>query len=714
MDIVNPFGRDIVRVETEFCGRPLNLEINRLAFRSMAAVLATYGQTSVLATVNIGDVNPNMDYFPLSVDYEERFYAAGKISGSRYVKREGRPSDDAILTGRLIDRPIRPLFPKGYRNEVQAVATVLSLDPQIPPDSLSMLAISTAMSLTGAPFAGPIAGVRIAQSQEELIVYPSRDKQMTSPLDIMVASNKDGIMMVEAAAEQVSESLIEEALKLAHQSNQELIALQEELLGKVNVEPQAYELVLPPAEMKSSVADWLKDKAELLLSGDYVQRLEKMQAFKKEFDKHFQASLGEDVFASNKGLYHDALESLLNQRVRDQIVNSNQRIDGRRLDEVRTLSSQVGVLPRVHGSAIFTRGATQALNVVTLAPPSFAQALDTMERDEEKYYFHHYNAPGYTVGEVKRFMGPNRRSIGHSYLAERALLPVLPAQADFSYAIRSVTDIMSQHGSTSMAATCASSLALMDAGVPITAPVAGVAMGLIVKDDGQPLILTDIADAEDFAGDMDFKITGSATGITALQMDMKVAGLSPDILAQALAAARSGRALILEHMLSVLGQPRSDLSDFAPRVERLTIAVNKIKDVIGKGGETIHALTADTGTQIDVKDDGTILIFSHDKAAIEDAVGQIRELTEDPQVGRIYHDRPVVKVADFGVFVRLNNKHDGMVHVSEISEQHVKHPGDVLKEGDKVDVKLIAIDDLGRYNLSIKKAVKKHKQNNES
>ena len=439
-----------------------------------------------------------------------------------------------------------------------------------------------------------------------------------------------------------------------------------------------------------------------MLGGDYVQKLARQKELKDAFNEYLQSILSAEELASDKSLYHDALETLINQKMRDTIVQTGRRLDGRRLDEVRPLSSQVTFLPRVHGSALFTRGATQALNIVTLAPPSFAQMLDTMEREGEKYYFHHYNAPGYTLGEIKR-PGIGRREIGHSYLAERALQPVLPDQADFPYSIRSVTEIMSQHGSTSMAATCSSCLALMDAGVPIKAPVAGVAMGLIIKDDGQALVLTDIADAEDFAGDMDFKVAGSPAGITALQMDMKVAGLPPEILVQALKEARTGREFILKHMLSVLERPRAELSELAPRVETLKIAVKKIKDVIGKGGETIHALTADTGAQIDVKDDGTILIFAHEAASLREALRQIKALTEDPEVGSIYHDRPVVKVADFGVFVQIKPGQDGLVHVSEISEEHVRHPSDVLKEGDKVSVKLIAIDEQGRLSLSMKK-----------
>lgn len=702
MEIINPLGKKVITVQTQFCGRPLSLEINRVGFRSKAAVLAKYGQTTVLAIVSVGKVNPNLDYFPLSVDYEERFYAAGKISGSRYIKREGRPSDEAVLIGRLIDRPIRPLFPKGYRNEVQAVATVLSLDPEVRPDGIAMVAISAAMCLSGAPFGGPIGGVRIASVNGELIACPDKQQQEQSSLDVMVASNADGVMMVEAGAEQVPEKTMSEAFSFGHKLNQELIALQQDLVAKTEVQPQEYELVLPDKAVKQAVADWLSERVELAASGGYAERAEKMGLLKEQFEDFLLEQLDEATLAAEGSLYRDTLEALVDQAIRAGIVNDGRRIDGRRLDEVRPLSSQVGILPRVHGSALFTRGATQALNVVTLAAPSYAQSLDTMEVEAEKYYFHHYNAPGYTVGEIKRLGSAGRREIGHSYLAERALLPVLPTQEDFPYAIRSVTEIMSQHGSTSMAATCASCLALMDTGVPLKAPVSGVAMGLIMKPDGQPVILTDIADAEDFAGDMDFKVAGTAAGITALQMDMKVAGLPPEILAQALEEGRKGRATILEHMQAVLPEPRAELNPTAPRLESLKIAVSKIKNVIGKGGETIQALTAKTGTQIDVKDDGTILVFSSDQAGVKAAVAEIKSLTEEPEVGRIYRQRPVVKVADFGVFVNIINNQDGMVHVSEIQEGRVGHPSDVLKEGDLVDVKLLAIDDQGRLSLSIK------------
>lgn len=708
MEIINPWSRDQIKVSSELAGKPLSLEINRLAFRATSSVLATWGETVVLATVQVGDKDDSgLDYFPLSVDYEERFYAAGKISGSRYIKREGRPSDDAILTGRLIDRPIRPLFPKSYRREVQAVATVLSFDPQCPADCLGTIAISAAMSLAPVPFAGPVAGIRVGQVDGQLKVGLGGEDRELADLDLMVSSNDRGIMMVEAAANETSNQVVVEALKLAHETNQIAIKLQAELKAAAKVETPAYEEPDQQKTIKQTVADWWSEQKEQgdNFNGDYAQQREKRAELRQKFDQQIAEKVGQDEWADNQSSYLQALETTLDQQVRQQIIKDGQRLDGRQFDEVRTLSSQVGILPRAHGSAIFTRGATQALNIVTLAPLSQAQAIDTMEKNGEKRYFHHYNAPGYTVGEVKRLGSPGRREIGHSYLAERALMTVLPDEQSFPYTIRSVTEIMSQHGSTSMAATCSSCLALMDAGVPIRAPVSGVAMGLIM-DGERPIILTDIQDAEDFAGDMDFKVTGTAKGITACQMDMKVPGLPIDILSQALEAATTGRAKILDHMLEVLDGPRKDLSRHAPQVVSLMIPVDRIRDVIGKGGETIQGLVAETNSQIDVKDDGQVLIFSPDMDNLEKAKARIVELTADPEVGRIYPDRPVVKVADFGAFVNILPGRDGMVHVSEITEHRLDHPGDVLKVGDLVTVKLVAIDDRGRLNLSIRRATK--------
>ena len=704
MDIINPFAKNTLKVETDFCGRKLSLEINRLAFRSDAAVLARYGDTVVLGTVCVAESHPHAEYFPLSVNYEERFYAAGKISGSRYIKREGRPSDDAILTSRLIDRPLRPLFPKGYRNEVQAVATVLSLDPEIKPDSVAMVAISAALSLTGAPFAGPVAGVRVGLVNGQPQAYPATSDLKTGGLDIMVASNPNGVMMVEAAASEASEATVMEAISLAEQANKAALELQQELVAEVGITPLEYQLVLPPEEIVQEVKQWTEGKLGNQLAGEYAQRKAKTDQLISDFKEHFADKLGEEAWHEQKSNYHDSLHAILDKDVRQGIIESAARPDGRALDQVRPLSSQVSVLPRTHGSSIFTRGATQALNIVTLAPLSYSQAIDTMERDEEKHYMHHYNAPGYTLGEVRRAGSPGRREIGHSYLAERALAPVLPNQETFPYAIRSVTEIMSQHGSTSMAATCSSCLALMDAGVPLSAPVSGVAMGLIMKDETQPIILTDIQDAEDFAGDMDFKVAGTAKGITALQMDMKVPGLPVKILEQALAAAKTGRAQILNHMLEVIAAPNPELSQYAPRVESIKINPAKIKDVIGKGGETIQAIIAETGAQIDIEDDGQVLIFCADPDGMQKAKDKILALTIEPEVGKIYENRPVVKVADFGIFVNLMPGTDGMVHVSEMADRRVNHPSDIVKEGDLVKVKLVAIDERGRLSLSMKRA----------
>ncbi len=703
-DIINPTGKDIVSVSTTFCGRELSLEVNRLAFRSKASVIARVGDTVVLATANVGNVNPHMDYFPLSIEYEERLYAAGKISGSRFIKREGRPSDDAILTGRLIDRPIRPLFPKGFRNETQVVTTVLSLDPEVRPDTVAMIAASAALTITGAPFDGPLAGVRIGLVAGELVAYPDTSKLHEADLDIMVACVEGGVMMVEAGANEASEEHIVGAFELAMAESKSAIQLQKDLAAKLGVQPMEYELTLPAEEIIAEVAAWAKPHMGAKLRGDYMHRKQGIEDLYALIGEELGAKLGEEAWAELSSDYKEALGMAIDKDVRTGIVEDNTRPDGRKLDEVRPLSSQVGLLPRTHGSSVFTRGMTQALNITTLAPLSYAQIVDTMEKDEERRYMHHYNAPGYTLGEVRRMGGPGRREIGHGYLAERALAPMIPSAEDFPYAIRTVTEIMSQHGSTSMAATCSSCLSLMDAGVPIKRAVSGIAMGLIVKEDGTPIVLTDIQDAEDFAGDMDFKVTGTSEGVTALQMDMKVHGLPVSTLAAALEASKSGRAHILDHMLGILSAPRKELSEHAPRVETVIIKPEQIKEVIGKGGETIQGIIAESGAEIDIKDDGQVLIFCDNVEGMAKAKQMIADLTTEPEVGTIYRDRPVVKVMDFGAFVNLMPGKDGMVHVSEMADERVGHPSDVVSEGDKVDVKLLAIDDRGRLNLSMKAA----------
>lgn len=702
-ETINPFGKKIISVKSDFCGRPLTLEVNRLAFQATAAVTASYGDTVVQAVVGVGKPVPGLDFFPLSVDYEERFYAAGKISGSRYVKREGRPSEEAILAGRLIDRPIRPLFPKGYRNEVQAIATVLSLDPQLRPDIIAMIAISAAMSLSGAPFDGPVAGVRIGLIGDELKAYPTTEELTNSKLDLTVAGTKEAIMMVEAGAKEVDEKTLVAAIEMAHKAFQAAIDLQNELIKKVGVVEQEYTTVMPNDSVIEAVDKFLSKKIKDT-RGNQSERDEKINSLKEELIGHFTKELND---AADLGPYIEAFDSAIKNEVRRAILEDGLRPDNRKNTEIRALSSEVGFLPRAHGSSLFNRGSTQALNVTTLAPLSYSQMIDTMEENAEKRFFHHYNMPGYASGEIKRLGSSSRREIGHSALAQRALEAVLPDENDFPYAIRTVTEIMSSNGSTSMAATCSGCLSLMDAGVPLKAPVSGIAMGLITDlSSGKYVVLSDIAGAEDFAGDMDFKVAGTAAGVTALQMDIKVHGITPDIMGKALEQAKVGRADILAHMLSVLPEARKDLSPYAPRVETIHINPDKIREVIGKGGEMIQKITGETGAEIDIKDDGTIMIASPDKKSIEAAREWIENITQDPEVGKIYKNVPVVSVMDFGAFVQVLPGKDGLVHVSEMKEERVEKPSDVVKEGDLVTVKLVAIDERGRLQLSMKAAAR--------
>ena len=701
MSTINPKGKEIISVSTELAGKTLTLEVNRVGFRTTASVLVRYGDTVVLGTTQIGTRPVKLDYFPLSVDYEEKMYAAGKISGSRFIKREGRPSDEAILIGRIIDRPIRPLFPKGFRAEVQVVASVLSMDPGFRPDMIGMIAASSALSISGAPFDGPVAGLRVGRVNGEFKAFLSPEEREQSDLDLVVAGIENGVVMVEAGADQVDEEVVIDAIAWAYEAMQPAIALQKELAAKLAVEPMAYELVLPNETIQARVDEWVDGKLGEALHHPYPERNEMVNELRWDF----HAAMAEETeeYESLHDEYDEAFTMALHKDVRRGIVDSQTRPDGRGLDEIRVLSSEVGILPRTHGSSLFTRGVTQGMNVVTLAPLSYAQMVDTMEvTDGERRYMHHYNAPGYTVGEVRRLGSPGRREIGHGYLAERAVLPVLPSEEEFPYAIRSVTEIMSQNGSTSMAATCSSVLALMDAGVPLKAPVSGIAMGLMMDGD-TPYVLSDIADAEDFAGDMDFKVTGTAQGITAIQMDMKLHGLPVEILAKAIRTSTPGRAHILEHMLTTLAEPRTHLSEFAPRIEKIKINPDKIGAVIGKGGEVINKITAETGAMIDIKEDGLITVAGQDAKGIEKAINWIKGLTEEPEVGRIYEGK-VVTIKEFGAFVNIMPGTDGMVHISQLSNERVERVEDVLTEGQIVKVKLTGIDERGRLSLSLKDA----------
>lgn len=720
MDIINPSGKQVVRVERELCGKTLTLEVNRVGFRSTASVLVSYGDTVVLGSVVVGKRPVVQDFFPLSVDYEEKFYAAGKISGSKFIKREGKPADEAVLVGRLIDRPIRPLFPKGYRQEVQVVTTVLSMDPSFRPDMVAMIAASSALMLSGTPFDGPVAGLRIGRVDGEFRAFLSPEERKRSMMDLVVACKDGKVMMVEAGADEVPEAMIIEAMHWAVKNVQPALDAQRELVEKVQPEVQEYELVLPDEQVQAKAETWYKEHAGERVRGNVLERQSIIEQLKQEMHAEFAAELGEgeteeekiaDYAERMQGEYDQAFDLAVHHEVRRGIIEDGERPDGRKLNEVRPLSSQVGILPRTHGSSLFTRGLTQAMNIVTLAPLSFAQVVDTMEvTDGKRRYMHHYNAPSYTVGEPGRIGSPGRREIGHGYLAERALMPMLPSEEDFPYAIRSVTEIMSQNGSTSMAATCSSCMALMDAGVPIKRPVSGVAMGLMMNvpagdeiteaDVDKAYVLTDLMDAEDFAGDMDFKVTGTVEGVTALQMDMKVHGLPVEILERAIEQSHEGRMHILEHMLSVIAEPRKEISVYAPRIEKLMVNPDKIGAIIGKGGETINKITSETGAMVDIADDGLVTV-SGENEAIEKAVEWIRGLVEEPEVGKVY-DGTVATIKDFGAFVTILPGVDGMLHVSQISDKRVDNVSDVLKVGQKVRVKLTAIDDRGRLSLSMR------------
>ena len=703
--IINPTGKKLISVSTDFLGRKLTLEVGKVGFRSTSSVIVKYGETVILGTVQLGSKPVALDYFPLSIDYEEKWYASGRISGSRFIKREGRPSDDAVLIGRLIDRPIRPLFPKGYREEVQVVTTVLSADPEFRPDMIAMIAASSALHLAGVPFDGPVAGLRIGKINGEFKAFLNPEEREKSPLDLVVAGIESGITMVEAGANEVPEEEIIAGLAWAYENFQPAIKLQNELRAKYieagYFEERAFELILPNEEILKEVEEWTDGKFDSKIREAYPKYNQNIAEIRKKFHAEMLEKFGEEVYEEIRKEYDEAFTLAVHKAVRKGIIEDSERPDGRELDEIRPLSSEIDFLPRAHGSSLFTRGVTQAMNIVTLAPLSYSQLVDTMEFNEiERRYMHHYNAPGYTVGEPRRLGSPGRREIGHGYLAQRALEAVLPSVEDFPYAIRSVTEIMSQNGSTSMAATCSSCMALMSAGVPLKNPVSGIAMGLMM-DGETPYILSDIADAEDFAGDMDFKCTGSKNGITALQMDMKVHGLPVSVLEKAILTSRKGREHILRHMLSVISEPKKSLSPYAPRIEKIKINPEKIGAIIGKGGETINKITSETGAEVDIKEDGLITIASSNAEQIEKALSWIKSLVEEPEVGKIYRGK-VVSIKDFGAFVNILPGIDGMLHISQISEKRTEKVTDVLKQDQEIWVKLDKIDEKGRLNLTMK------------
>ena len=711
MNIIHPFGGKQIKLNTEFAGKKLEIETGQMAFRADGSVTVRYGDTVVLATAVVApEPKPETDFFPLLIDYEERMYASGKISGSRFMKREGRPSDQAILTSRLIDRPIRPLFPKGFRNDVQVMVTVLSADLENEPDIISIIAASTALMLTGVPFDGPVAAARIGQVDGKLVVNPTVQEQEKCDLNLTVAGTKDAIMMVEAAALEVAEDIITKGLDLAVKSWQPVIELQQELVKKMGVKPMEYEEFSKNEEVYEKIAKFLEsDLGESIRHENKQVRHEAISELENKVIQEF-GTLSDEVQDDDKVRYSHsdiavAFEKLIDSEVRKAILNDGIRPDNRKTTEVRPISSAVGLLPRTHGSALFTRGTTQGLSITTLGSVSDAQLIDTMEEDNTKRYFHHYNFPPFSTGEARPVRSTGRREVGHGYLAEKAILPVLPSVEDFPYTIRVVSEMLSSAGSTSMAAVCGSTLSLLDAGVPIKEPVSGVAMGLMI-DHSNPkkfVILTDIQDAEDFAGDMDFKVAGTKKGITALQMDIKVKGISSDIMAKALEQAKEGRMHIMNEILKTLDKPRAEVSQYAPRITKITINPEKIREVIGKGGETIQKITAETGVEIDIEDSGLVLIYSEDESKAKAAKEWIESITAEAEIGKTYNGR-VIKVMDFGAFVEIMPGQEGLVHISQFSDAHVDNIHDVVKEGDEFKVKLTEIDDKGRLNLSKKQA----------
>lgn len=702
-EIIHPFGGKTITFETEFCGRKLTIETGKIGFLADGAVIVRYGDTVVLGTAVMSNSRrAGIDFFPLMIDYEERMYASGKISGSRFIKREGRASEQATLTSRLIDRPIRPLFPKGFRNDVHGIATVLSADLVHSPDLIAMAAISTAMMLSGAPFEGPIAGVRVGLIDGKLVAYPSTEDMAKSELDLVVAGTKDAIMMVEAGANEVDEETMTKAIELAHQSIQPVIELQEKIVQELGVTPKEYELELPNHDAQVLLKDFLKDRlGQAIRHENQYLRHDAIKNLRREVIDTYG---GEDSEFKG-GELEEAFEKVIDGEIRRAILEDKARPDGRDPEQIRPISSQVGLLPRTHGSGLFTRGTTQVLNVTTLASTSYAQILDTMEVDTTKRYMHHYNFPPYSTGEVRPMRSPGRREIGHGALAERALLPVIPPVEDFPYTIRTVSEVVASNGSSSMASVCGSTLSLMDAGVPIKKPVAGIAMGL-VKGEDEYVVLSDIQGAEDFAGDMDFKVAGTDDGITALQMDIKVKGITAEIMAKALAQAKAGRAHIMSKMMEVIDAPRPEVAPHAPRISKLKIDPEQIREVIGKGGETINKIIDATGVEIDIEDDGLVMIASTDGESAKEAIAWIERITARPEVGKIYNGK-VVKIMDFGAFVEVLPGKDGLVHISQIADQRIENVTDVLHEGDEVAVKLMEIDGQGRLNLSMK-AAKEH------
>ena len=688
----------VTSYKTEIGGKTVEVELGKLCFQSNGHCVVKCGDTVVMVNVTMAkSPRPGIDFFPLSVDYEEKMYSVGKIPGG-YKKREGRPSDQAILRSRLIDRPLRPLFPKGFYNDVTVIATPLSVDNDIPPEPLAMLGSSIALSISDIPFEGPTGAVKIGHVNGKFIVNPTVAETEASDIDLTVSGTKEAILMVEAGAKEVSEETMLDAIMFAHEEIKKQVAFQEKIvadLGVTKTDKIAFDEI--DTDIDRAVREYADQKMdEMLTEYDRHVRDDIEDALTHEVLEHFA-----EIYPEHEKMIGQILYNMKKEKVRHKILYKGIRPDGRKLNEIRPIWCEVGMLPRVHGSGIFTRGETQVLTTCTLGMISEAQELDGLEKEEYKRYMHQYNMPGYTTGEAKPLRSPGRREIGHGALAERALLAVLPSEEQFPYAIRTVSDVLSSNGSTSQASVCGSTLALMDAGVPISAPVAGIAMGLMKdKDSDKVAVLTDIQGLEDFLGDMDFKVAGTTKGITAIQMDIKIHGIDRNILTTALEQARLGRLDILKLMAKTIKAPRKELSPYAPKIITFKIDPDKIREVIGSGGKVINQIIAETGVKIDIEDEGDVFISSTDKAMMERAKEMIMAIATDFELNCEY-DGVVTRIMQFGAFVEVAPGKEGMIHISKLSKDRVEKVEDVVNVGDKVRVKTIKIDERGRVDMKL-------------
>ena len=682
--------------EMQLGGRTLTVETGKLAQMANGACTLRYGDTVLLVTAtNSAKPKEGIDFFPLSVDFEEKLYSAGKIPGS-FIRREGKPSEKAILTSRLIDRPIRPLFPKGYRNDVQVVATVLSVDIDHNPDTVAMIGSSIALSISSIPFNGPTGSVSVGLVDGQFIINPTFEQREKSDMYLVVSGTKDAIMMVEAGSNEVSEEVMLNAILFAHEEIKKICDFVQTIANEIGKEKDEYYVFKPLEEVEAAVTEFASQKMkDAIKTVDKQERQENMEKVKDETMAYF-----EEIFPENMKDVDEVIYSITKKEVRNMIVKDKVRPDNRAQEEIRPIWCEAGVLPRTHGSAIFTRGQTQVLSVATLAGLSEAQTIDGLDEEEERRYMHHYNFPAFSVGEARASRGPGRREIGHGALAQRAIEPLLPSEDEFPYTIRVVSEVMSSNGSTSQASVCGSTLCLLDAGVPMKDMVAGIAMGLI-KDEEDVVILSDIQGMEDFLGDMDFKVAGTEKGITAIQMDIKISGIDEDILKRALAQAREGRLHILGEMKKVIDKPRESLSPYAPMIINMMINPDKIREVIGTGGKVINKIIDETGVKIDIDNDGKVSILSNDQEMCMKAKAIIEGIVAEPEVGKTYSGK-ITKIMQFGAFVEILPGKEGLLHISQMDKQRVAKVEDLFKEGDSVEVKLTEIDSQGRLNLSRK------------